>query len=217
MAQNEPALLNIDIWTDWSYIEVMASGRPQEFDSNKVIWAAMDTFWSNGFDGTSMQQLLKSTGLSKSSLYQTFGGKQELFIRCLEEYTLAMKEKLLTQLSLSKSGIGFIREVLLSAAEEAKASSIPKGCLIMNTATEFAQSNAAVSRAVNKGIEAFRTVFLTALKKARSAKEIDADADLDQLSSYVVSSMSGIKSMVKGGVDEKAVRSIVDIVMRSLS
>ncbi len=176
----------------------------------------MDTFWSNGFDGTSMQQLLKSTGLSKSSLYQTFGGKQELFIKCLEEYTLAMKEKLLTQLSLSKSGVSFIKEVLLSAAEEAKGSSIPKGCLIMNTATEFAQSNAAVSRTVNKGIEAFRVVFLTALKKARAAKEIDANADLEQLSSYVVSSMSGIKSMVKGGADDKAVRSIVEIVMRSI-
>ncbi len=194
----------------------MASGRPQEFDSNKVILAAMDTFWSNGFDGTSMQQLLKSTGLSKSSLYQTFGGKQELFIKCLEEYTLAMKEKLLTQLSLSKSGVNFIKEVLLSAAEEAKGSGIPKGCLIMNTATEFAQSNAAISRTVNKGIEAFRVVFLTALKKARAAKEIDTNSDLEQLSSYVVSSMSGIKSMVKGGADEKAVRSIVEIVMRSI-
>ena len=194
----------------------MASGRPQEFDSNKVILAAMDTFWSNGFDGTSMHQLLKSTGLSKSSLYQTFGGKQELFIKCLEEYTLAMKEKLLTQLSLSKSGVSFIKEVLLSTAEEAKGTSIPKGCLIMNTAIEFAQSNAAVSRTVNKGIEAFQAIFLTALKKARAAKEIDETADLEQLSSFVVSSMSGIKSMVKGGADEKSVRSIVEIVMRSI-
>ena len=212
MPQIEKTLNSLDIWTNRSYIKVMASGRPQEFDSNKVILAAMDTFWSNGFDGTSMQQLLKSTGLSKSSLYQSFGGKQELFIKCLEEYTLAMKDKLLTQLSLSKSGVSFIKEVLLSAAEEAKGTSIPKGCLIMNTATEFAQSNAAVSRTVNKGIDAFRV----ALKKARTANEIDADADLEQLSSYIVSSMSGIKSMVKGGADEKAVRSIVEVVMRSI-
>lgn len=216
MVQNEKLRPSLDFWTNRSYIKSMTSGRPQEFDSNKVILAAMDTFWSNGFDGTSMQQLLKSTGLSKSSLYQTFGGKQDLFIKCLEEYTLAMKERLLTQLSLSKSGIGFIRDVLMSAADEAKGSSIPKGCLIMNTATEFAQSNAAISRTINKGIEAFRVVFLTALKKARAVKEIDADADLDQLSSYIVSSMSGIKSMVKGGADEKAVRSIVEIVMRSI-
>lgn len=92
-----------------------------------------------------------------------------------------------------------------------KGTSIPKGCLIMNTATEFAQSNAAVSRTVNKGIEAFLAIFLTALKKARAAKEIDETADLEQLSSYVVSSMSGIKSMVKGGADEKALPSIVEM------
>ncbi len=194
----------------------MASGRPQEFDSDKVIVAAMEAFWANGFDGTSMQQLLESTGLSKSSLYQAFGGKQELFIKCLEEYTTSMKNKLLMQLSLSKSGVNFIREVLLSSAEEAKGPSIPKGCLIMNTATEFAQSNAAVSKAVNKGIDAFRVVFLTALKKAQNSEQIDAKADIEQLSSYFVSSMSGIKSMVKGGADEKAVNSIVDVVMRSI-
>ena len=194
----------------------MSSGRPQQFDSNEVITAAMNTFWSNGFDGTSMQQLLESTGLSKSSLYQSFGGKQELFIKCLDQYTLAMKEKLLMQLSLSRSGVKFIKDVLLSSAEEAKGIEIPKGCLIMNTATEFAQSNAAISKAVNRGIETFRSIFLTALKKARENKEISKDVDLNQLSSYIVSSMSGIKSMVKGGADEKSIHSIVDIVMKSI-
>lgn len=195
----------------------MSIGRPPEFDVNEVIVAAMDTFWSNGFEGTSMQQILKSTGLSKSSLYQTFGGKQELFVKCLDQYSMDMKESLLAKLSQSKSGVGFIKEVLLSAAKEAKGPGIPKGCLIMNTATEFAQHNSAVSKSVNRGIEAFKFVFATALEKARESGEIEKSADVDQLSSYVVSSMSGIKSIVKSGADEKSVRSIVEVVMKAIN
>lgn len=194
----------------------MPSGRPQEFNDDDVIASAMNTFWANGFDGTSMQQLLQSTGLSKSSLYQSFGGKRELFMRCLEQYTVAMKDKLLTQLSTSRSGIEFIRSVLLSAADETRGKALPKGCLIMNTATEFAQGDAAIAKVVTKGIESFRLVFLTALKKAQDNHELAEDSDVRQLASYVVSSMSGIKSMVKGGADEAAIRAIVDIVMRSI-
>lgn len=194
----------------------MNIGRPQEFDTDKVLSAAMETFWSYGFEGTSMQLLLDSTGLSKSSIYQSFGGKQELFLRCLEQYTLGMKEKLLTELSLNPSGLNFIKSTLLSSAEEAKKPGMPKGCLIMNTATEFAQSNPAVSKYVNKGIETFKSIFHTALKKSVSSGELSKDANLDQLAAYIVSSMSGIKSMVKSGADEKAVYAIVQIVMKSL-
>lgn len=194
----------------------MSIGRPQEFNVEKVLESAMDVFWSNGYEATSMQMLLKSTGLSKSSLYQSFGDKEEIFLKCLEMYILTMKERLLTQLSLQSSGIDFIRATLLSSAEEAKRPVFPRGCLLMNTATEFAQSRSTVSKCVNKGIETFKAIFMTALKKAISSGEIDKDTDIEQLAAYIVSSMSGIKSMVKGGADEKSVICIVQIVMKSI-
>lgn len=191
-------------------------GRPLEFDKDKVLYEAMNIFWSQGFDGTSLQQLLQVTGLSKSSLYQTFGGKEELFILCLEHYTAKTKDKLLAQLSLSESGKEFIGQVLLSAADEAKSHSLPKGCMIMNTATEFAQNNPLVSQYVKKGIDAFKFVFLTALKKAVAQKEIPESSNVDQMASFIVSSMSGIKSMVKAGARKDDIQNIVSFVMKSI-
>ncbi|PIU01021.1 MAG: hypothetical protein COT74_00510 [Bdellovibrionales bacterium CG10_big_fil_rev_8_21_14_0_10_45_34] len=195
----------------------MTVGRPVEFDKEKVLNAAMSAFWSQGFEGTSLQELLQVTGLSKSSLYQAFGDKEDLFLLCLDQYTSSTKDKLLAQLSLSDSGLYFIKQVLLSAADEAKSRSLPKGCMIMNTATEFAQNNPVVSKYVNKGIEAFKFVFLTALKKAVAQREIPENSNLDQMAAFVVSSMSGIKSMVKAGAHKRDIENLVKFVMKSMN
>ena len=53
--------------------------RPREFDEEQALLAAMQVFWRKGYDGTSIPDLLEATGLSRSSLYETFGDKAALF------------------------------------------------------------------------------------------------------------------------------------------
>ena len=61
----------------------MTLGRPKSFDPEVAVQNALECFWSNGFEATSLQDLLQCTGLSKSSLYESFGSKQTLFELCL--------------------------------------------------------------------------------------------------------------------------------------
>ncbi|VBB11100.1 TetR/AcrR family transcriptional regulator [Burkholderia stabilis] len=62
------------------------SGRPKEFDDVAVIEAAMDVFWSNGYNGSSAQALCDRTGLGRGSLYNTFGSKHGLYEQALRRY-----------------------------------------------------------------------------------------------------------------------------------
>ncbi|HCE5827398.1 TPA: TetR/AcrR family transcriptional regulator [Pseudomonas aeruginosa] len=62
------------------------TGRPREFDRDSVIEAAMQVFWSNGYDGTSTQALCENIGLGKGSLYNAFGSKQQLYELALQHY-----------------------------------------------------------------------------------------------------------------------------------
>ncbi|RYC48316.1 TetR/AcrR family transcriptional regulator [Pectobacterium zantedeschiae] len=62
------------------------SGRPREFDDDAVIEAAMDVFWSNGYEATSAQELVERTGLGRGSLYNAFGSKQKLYHEALIRY-----------------------------------------------------------------------------------------------------------------------------------
>jgi len=194
----------------------MSIGRPQEFNYEKVLDSATELFWRNGFESTSMSELLSATGLSKSSLYQSFGGKSELFQKCLENYSSSMTRQLLDNLSHTESGITFIEALLNSAAEEASGKLKPKGCLIMNTATEFSRKDTAVLGYVEKGISEFKRIFSLALAKAQSKNEIPQEKDINQLSSYLVGVMSGIRAMVKGGISEDEAKVIIKIAVHSL-
>ncbi|AKC68286.1 TetR/AcrR family transcriptional regulator [Pandoraea oxalativorans] len=70
------------------------SGRPREFDDAAVIDAAMDVFWTNGYEGTSAQALVECTGLGRGSLYNAFGSKLNLYHEALERYqTLGLQQQ----------------------------------------------------------------------------------------------------------------------------
>jgi TetR/AcrR family transcriptional repressor of nem operon len=61
-------------------------GRPREFDTDAAIERAMGVFWSSGYHGTSLPDLLEATNLSRGSLYAAFGDKHGLFLRALDRY-----------------------------------------------------------------------------------------------------------------------------------
>ena len=60
--------------------------RPREFDEDEVLQAALRVFWEKGYEGTSLGDLQEAMGLTKSSLYKAFGGKEALFWRVVERY-----------------------------------------------------------------------------------------------------------------------------------
>lgn len=148
-------------WTDrFNNVSVTSNvGRPLEFDPDAALEAAMQRFWSNGYEHTSMQDLLVAMNLSKSSLYQAFGGKQPLFRRCVSRYTDQIASGLRDGLSKAPSGRRFIDAFLNSVLRDIKDRQGPRGCLVMNTATEFAQSEPEIAHDVTTSIDRFRDVY----------------------------------------------------------
>lgn len=177
----------------------MAVGRPRSFDPDDALQSALDCFWSQGFEATSLEDLLRSTGLSKSSLYESFGSKRGLFERCLVRYREERVALMSRRLDCSETGIGFITGMLESVAAES-GSATPRGCLVMNTATEFAQKDPEVARLVRESIEAFTAVFQRAVRRAQEEGDIPADADAAVLARFAVTNMSGLRTLAKAGV-----------------
>lgn len=191
----------------------MSIGRPIEFDPDAALDAALEVFWRCGYEATSMQDLLGAMGLSKSSFYQTFGSKQALFERSIERYSDRLTAELAAGLARSKSAKRFIAATLQAIAEEARDAGKPRGCFVMNTAAEFGQSDRDVARRVRKGVDGFRGVFLAAIRKGIDEGEIRVAHRPEALADYIVSSISGLRTMVKAGADAKKVKRVVDVVM----
>lgn len=58
--------------------------RPREFNEATAIAAAVDVFCNRGFHATSVEDLVRATGVNRSSLYSVFDSKQGLFLRALD-------------------------------------------------------------------------------------------------------------------------------------
>lgn len=60
--------------------------RPRAFDDTVALDACVDQFWDHGFHATSTDDLCTRSGLSRSSLYNAFGKKREVYLRGVRRY-----------------------------------------------------------------------------------------------------------------------------------
>ena len=194
----------------------MTYGRPREFDIDRALEAATQQFWAVGYEATSLQDLLKSMGLSKSSLYQTFGNKHELFVRCLDHYQQSMVDKLNVQLNSSDSVKQFIANFLEGVIAEAKNSSGRKGCLLVNTANELSQRDTDIAKAVTDGTGNVAKLFQQAIELGKQKKEISVDTLTEHLVSYLMTAISGLRTMIKAGAETSTLKPVTDLIIKTL-
>lgn len=190
--------------------------RPLEFDKNEALEKAMDVFWEKGFEAASLLDLIEAMDLSKSSFYQAFGSKHDLYAAALNHYVEMMSAGMLQKLDSTASGLEFIENTFLEIAETAPLKASQRGCFLMNTATEFAQKDDEISLLTANGFKKFESVFARAVKKAQAAGEISLSKNAETLADYLICNMSGIKSMVKAGIKTATLRPIVNTIVNSL-
>lgn len=176
----------------------------------------MEAFWRQGYEATSLQDLLGAMGISRSSFYQAFGSKHELFERCLALFRERQVQRMMSALGKAPSGREFLRTVLYSMVQEARKTQAPKGCLIMNTATEFSGRDAVISELVSDGIRQFSGVFRAAVVRAQEEGDISRSRSADVLANYMVTVVSGLKTMVKAGLGPAAIEEVVEVALDTL-
>lgn len=112
--------------------------RTSAFDKEKVIQSARSVFWSRGFEATSIPELESATGLSRSSIYNSFGSKRGLFDAAVDSYLNEIVRPRLRPLLQDPVPSHALQDYLRGlAAAFAKPESLPAahGCLLINTAS----------------------------------------------------------------------------------
>jgi AcrR family transcriptional regulator len=106
-------------------------GRPRGFDESDALSKAIQVFWSKGYDGVTIDDLVAGMGVGRPSLYAVFGDKRAIFLRVLKAYAEAKGARaakaLLSPQSLRDSIAGFLRFAVESATEKGSA----RGCLMV--------------------------------------------------------------------------------------
>jgi TetR/AcrR family transcriptional repressor of nem operon len=214
--ENGDQCVILDLRTGRSYISRVTPGRPLEFDPDEALGAAVEVFWTKGYEATSLSDLLDAMSLSKSSLYQAFGSKQRLFERCLARYADDLSAAMRARLDEATSARRFIEETFRAVARTAEQPAGSRGCLVANSASELGQRDPSLAAPVADGLARFSGVFRRAVERAQAAGEIPAEADPRTLATYLVACMNGLRTMIKAGASRRAAKDVVSLMLRAL-
>ncbi|MFM0271780.1 TetR/AcrR family transcriptional regulator [Paraburkholderia aspalathi] len=112
--------------------------RPREFDEDTVLEAAMQRFWNNGYEATSMRDLADLTGMTTPSLYNAFGDKRAIYRLVLDRYVRLALETCSVIFGGDEPPLRALERYFDATIDEALADTLHKGCFVVNTALEVA-------------------------------------------------------------------------------
>jgi TetR/AcrR family transcriptional repressor of nem operon len=150
----------------------MPRGRPREFDTDAAVERAMGVFWSCGYHGTSLPDLLAATKLSRGSLYAAFGDKHGLFLCALDRYIDNALARLDIELDPRNNALAALRTCLAGYVDRASGVAGKRGCLVVATAMELAAHDAAVAQRIRRFFQRMETRLSEALARAQAAGEL---------------------------------------------
>lgn len=190
-------------------------GRSREFDENVVLQKAMELFWEQGYEKTSMNDLVEHMGIHRRSLYDTFGDKHTLFLKTIDCYEELVEQKIQAVIShaeTAKQAMQFIFDFMIEGYED-----MQWGCLIVNSATEMALRDKEVEE---KTKEAFMQTehFLTDLvRKGQETGEFSCDYDAEVLAEILQNTLLGIRVLLRTSASKEKMHRIADFFVNLLN
>jgi len=145
--------------------------RKKEYKEEIVVEKAMNLFWKNGYEATSMQMLEKEMGINKFSIYSSFGNKHGLFLESLNNYKKKVNV-IFEEFKNSNNGVEDIKSFFLNSVKICNASGNQKGCLFTNTYNEFAEKeDELINNQMSSFMAMLKELFIEKLKKNTNKDE----------------------------------------------
>ncbi|WP_280265841.1 TetR/AcrR family transcriptional regulator [Nocardia wallacei] len=189
--------------------------RPRNFEPERVIELAMDAFWTHGYANTSPAQLAECTGIGKGSLYNTFGSKRELFDRVLNRYDRMGTELVADFMSRPGTARDCVRAFLHHLVDTDTTEPVRRGCLAVNTATEFAAQDPEITRALRAMQDHTVAAMAARIDQGRRDGDVDRGTDPQAAAEFLMNTIAGLRVMAKT-YDARALHKIIDTALSTL-
>lgn len=190
--------------------------RVKKFNEEETLNKAMCLFWRNGFHATSMQDLVNYLGINRASIYDTYGGKKELFDSAFAHYRAVNRKQLKTFLESQESVKEGFRKLFENGISDAVCDTERKGCFVINVTTELVPNDEEMLLVVQEN-KAFMTItFEEFIQSGIDSGEISVEKNSKNLASLLHTFYNGIKVVSKTDVDEEELLASVDTVLTLL-
>ena len=183
----------------------MPGGRKRTFDDQDALRTAMELFWRQGYEGTSIADLTQALGINPPSLYAAFGSKRELFERTLNRYmcerTIQLEEAM-TRPTAHEA----VLELLTGRVEVFTSPSQPAGCMTIQAGLSAGDPHQEIVDLLAAAREEMRRSVLRRFDKALAEGDLPPDTDCSALARYVMSAVYGLSVEAASGAPRQELR-----------
>ncbi|MEQ9301279.1 MAG: TetR/AcrR family transcriptional regulator [Cyclobacteriaceae bacterium] len=188
--------------------------KSTQFDQDLVLQNAMQVFWDKGYHATSMQDLVDATGLNRSSIYNSFGDKFNLFYLSIKRYQTTQKSIVNKWLVKSDGPKGAVRLLFEGILSDIIAKPQNNGCFISNCTTEMAKESPEVKKLLQENQQNMEQLFYDLIVDAQELGQIDTKENAHELAAYYFSSLQGLRVVGILNSDETYLRGIIDRILQ---
>lgn len=191
--------------------------RTKSYEKADLARRAMHRFWSHGYYATSIQDLVKVTGVNRHGLYAEYGDKLGVFVAALEQYFENFVGKAFGPVETPGAGLKEIRGYFSGLIDRADAAGLPgPGCFAANTMVECAPQEQAICLLIKQHLSRLTSGFAQALTNAKAAGQLRSAAKPDDLALYLTISAQGLWSFSRTTGDAALLRRYVDQLLAPL-
>lgn len=177
--------------------------RPRTFEIDDLTETVLDTFWSKGYEATSLAELVTATGLQKSSLYAALGNKRGMYLRALAAYDLRYIDGAINLMTTAKSWDG-VRKLLELPALAVEAGDY-RGCFLCNASMETLSLDAPAKSLALAGRDKMHKAIIAQLQDHVSALH-----NLETFADQILAFYFGLRVLARSGTPAKQIREAAD-------
>ncbi len=184
--------------------------RTKQFDEKEVLNKAMELFWKKGFHATSIQDLVSHLGINRASLYDTFGGKEELFNSAFAHYRNTNSHFIKTLFENERLVKKGFEKLFDKAIEEALNDTARKGCFVVNTTTEMIPGDTSIHSVLIQNKEMAEQLFINYIQSGIDSGEIDNLKDAKNIGRMLFTLYNGLRVVAKVDSDPKKLKDMLE-------
>jgi TetR/AcrR family transcriptional repressor of nem operon len=190
--------------------------RPREFDEDEVMDAAVQCFWSHGYEATSIKDLVGRTGVTTASLYNAYGDKREIFRAALDRYVASIVSARIQRceaLPPREAIESFFEEILRRSLQDRE----HKGCMLVNSALEMAPHDPDFQKIIAGFLQRLENFFLDCVKKGQAAGTITRSVTADTLAQHLLGVLIGLRVLARVRPERALLQGVIAPALAQLS
>lgn len=190
--------------------------KTKQFNREKVLEVASSIFHQRGYNGTSIDEILKATGLSRSSLYDSFKDKHSLYLQSLEFYKNRETSFYDTVDQTKFTGLQKIEHLFNEVVKHLIEHPEDNGCLMVNAAAEMSKKCEKTAQVVCNNKDEVQDIFTSWLEDAVAKNALKLTNAPSSYSPFLFNALCGLKVLSQSGASKEELNNVVKVTIDAL-